>query len=350
MSDSLETKTLEQILQEELCVVYVLYFDEAKGHVPLIIFPIEEKHKLTDNKRFMRPIKYHPVWFLSVEEQEPLDHIDLEFKGYTFFGKKFLTQSKRKKRRAGLEEDTPETIVVIISVANDLAIFGDELIHLTTSEIKEKFDDKIFRIIEYEIVKNQIIKTPLVKKRIEEGQKIKEDLNAVIAQIINDYFSQEIRQSDTRSIKQQKALSYLALKGIDVSSLSGTQNVDDFSNIKLFESTNEELSELALKAPFIMSSVSLMEDSKELEILIRNNSGKEAKDLVITITHVKEFFEKEIMEQEIDLWFPDEELLFISPIIPGIKEYLFFITEKLSKEKLLSKKIDLKELEKSKDK
>ena len=221
---------------------------------------------------------------------------------------------------------------------------------MVTSEIKEKFDDKIFRIIEYEIVKDQVIKTPLVKKRIEEGQKIKEDLNDLIIQIINDYFSQEIRQSDTRSIKQQKALSYLALKGIDVAYISGAQNVEDFSNIKLFESTKEGVSELELKAPFIMSSVSLFEDSQELEIMVLNNTGKEAKDLVITITHVKEFFEKEIMEQEIDLWFPDEELLFISPIIPGIKEYLFFITEKLSKEKFLSKKIDLKELEKSKDK
>ena len=346
MSDSLEPKSLEEILREELYVVYVLYFDEAKGHVPLIIYPIEEKHRLTENKRFMRPIKYHPVWFLSVEEQEPLDHIDLEFKGYTFFGKKFLTQSKRKKRRAGLEEETPETIVVIISIANDIALFGDELIHLTTSAIKEQFDDKMFKIIEYEMVKDQVIKTPLVKKRIEEGIKIKEDLNDMITQIINDYFSQEIKHSDTRSIKQQKALSYLALKGIDVSSLSGTQNVEDFSNIKLFESSKEDVNKLTLKAPYIMSNVTLIDDSQELEIVIRNNTGKEAKDLFITITHVKEFFEKEIMEQEIDLWFPDEEILFISPVIPGINEYLFFITERLNKEKVLSKKIDLKELKK----
>jgi len=347
VADLLETKSLEEILREELCVVYVLYFDEAKGHVPLIIFPIEDKHKLTENKRFMRPIKYHPVWFLSVKEQEPLDHIDLEFKGYTFFGKKFLTKSKRKKRRAGLEEETPETIVVIVSVANDIALFGDELIHLTTSEIKEKFDDKMFKIIEYEMVKDQVIKTPLVKERIEEGQKIKEDLNGLITQIINDYFSQEIRQSDTRSIKQQKALSYLALKGIDVSSLSGSENAEDFSNIKLFESAKKEISELGINAPFIMSNVSLFKDSQELEIMVRNNTINEVKDLIINITHVKEFFEKEIMEQEIDIWFPEEELLFISPILPGIKEYLFFITKKVNKEKLLSKKIDLKELEKS---
>ncbi|MFX0058923.1 MAG: hypothetical protein ACFE8J_11550, partial [Candidatus Heimdallarchaeota archaeon] len=88
---------------EELAVVYVLYFDEAKGHIPLLIYP-DDRYK--DDKKFMRPIRFHPIWFLGIDEQEVLDHIDLEFKGYTFFGKKFLTRSKRKKRRAGLEEET----------------------------------------------------------------------------------------------------------------------------------------------------------------------------------------------------------------------------------------------------
>ena len=347
MEDSFNSKTLEETLLEELCVVYVLYFDEVKGHVPLLIFPIEEK-KLKENKRFMRPIKYHPVWFLSVEEQEPLDHIDLEFKGYTFFGKKFLTKSKRKKRRAGLEEETPETIVVIVSVPNDIAIFGDELIHLMTSKIKENFDDKLFKVIEYEVVKDQVIKTPNVKKIIEEGMKIKEDLNSLVHKISDNYFSRALKQADTPSIKQQKAISYLALKGIDVSYLSDTQNIDTFSNIKLFEPTKGELDELALKAPFIISNVSLIKDSQELEIIVRNNTGKEAKHVIITITHVKEFFEKEIMEQEIELWFPEEELLFISPVITGINEYLFFISKKENKEKLLSKKIDLKVFNNSK--
>ena len=341
MADSLETKSLEEILQEELCIVYVLYFDEASGHVPLLIFPIEEK-QLKQNKRFMRPIKYHPVWFLSVEEQEPLDHIDLEFKGYTFFGKKFLTKSMRKKRRAGLEKETPETVVVIVSLSNDIAIYGDQLIHLITDEIRSKFDDKLFKIIEYEVVKDQVIKTPNVKKIIEEGIKIKEDLNDLIYKITDNYFSNSIKQTDTVSIKQQKALSYLALKGIDVSSIGGTQKIHAFSNIKLFEPSKETTNELALKASFIFSNVLLIEDSQELEITVRNNTGKEVKDVIINITHVKEFFEKELMEQEIDLWYPEEELLFISPVIPGITDYLFFIINKESKEKLLSKKIDLK--------
>ena len=117
MADWNNSKSSEKERIEDLCVVYVLYFDEKRGHIPLLIYP-NDKYK--DDKNYMRPIKYHSIWFLPVEEQAGLDHIDLEYKKYIFFGKKFLTKSKRIKRRAGLEEETPETIVIIVSLPNDI--------------------------------------------------------------------------------------------------------------------------------------------------------------------------------------------------------------------------------------
>ncbi|NVM46385.1 MAG: hypothetical protein HWN79_15860, partial [Candidatus Lokiarchaeota archaeon] len=126
---------------EDLAIVYVMYFDEAQGHMPLLIYPDDQYR---NNKTFMRPIKYHPIWFLTLDESDALDHIDLEFKGLTFFGKKFLTHSKREKRRAGLKEETPETIVVILSLPDKIELFGDELIRLLTQAVQDKY----FRLIE----------------------------------------------------------------------------------------------------------------------------------------------------------------------------------------------------------
>ena len=48
------------------------------------------------------------------------------------------------------------------------------------------------------------------------------------------------------------------------------------------------------------------------------------------------------MNHTIDIWFPEEELLFISPIIPNINEYHLFIEHK--KNQCFSKKIDLNPL------
>jgi hypothetical protein len=294
----------------------------------------------------MRPIKYHSIWFLPVEEQEALDHVDLEYKGFIFFGKKFLTKSKRKKRRAGLHEETPETIVIIVSLQNDIEIFGHDLIRELTVKIREKFEDKLFEVIESEIAKEEVIKTAKVKKIIEHGTKIHDELRELVSQIITDYFSDVVKQTDIKSINQQKAISYLALKGIDVTQIFGPQGIQGFSNIKIFDPTKKNR-EFNFKNQFKIMQINVIEDSQELEIMVKNNTEKEINNAKVNITHVKDYFEKEILNQEIDLWFAEEELLFISPIIPHIHEYLFFIKNKENKENLFSKKIDLNLLDKN---
>lgn len=321
---------------EELAVVYVLFFDEAQGHVPLLIYP-DDRYK--NDKNFMRPIKYHPIWFLGAEDV--LDHIDLEFKGYTFFGKRFLAKSLRKKRRAGLEEETPETIVIIVSLPNKIEIFGDDLIKTLTDEIRNNFGSKMYEIIQAEILRDQVIKSPETKKIIEKGNKIKAELMDLIDKTSEHFFSNVIKQSDTTSIKMQKAISYLALKGIDVAHIAFKNYKDSFSTIKLFDPNVKPSMKLNTKNTFSINSINLMNDSQELEILVQNNTNKELTNLTIKITHVKEYFEKEVLNEFIDLWFPKEELLFISPTLPQINEYIFFILDENKKERLFSKRINL---------
>ncbi|MFX1289063.1 MAG: hypothetical protein ACFFFY_10965 [Promethearchaeota archaeon] len=329
---------------EELAVVYVMYFDEAQGHMPLLIYPVDQYKR---NKAFMRPIRYHPIWFLSLDESDALDHIDLEFKGYTFFGKKFLTRSQREKRRAGLEEETPETIVIILSLPKNIELFGDELIRLLTQEIRDKYENKLFEIIDSEILKEEVIKSPKIKKRIERGESIKKELRSEIEAIINKFFSNVVKNSDTTSIRMQKAIAYLAFKGIDVSHIEGKDYNGSFSNIQLFDPNIKGEVNFTDKKPFIILKINIIEDSQELEILVQNNSLQAIKGIVVRINHLKEYFEKEVMIETIDFWGAQEELVFISPIIQYIDEYIFFIIDEITNEKLLSKRIDLKLLEKS---
>ena len=323
---------------EELTVVYVLYFDEARGHMPLLIYP-DDRYK--DDKTFMRPIRYHPIWFLNINESDALDHIDLEFKGYTFFGKKFRAFSQREKRRAGLTGETPENIVIIVSLPNNIELFGDELIRHLTQDIKDHFDKKIFQIIESEILKDDVIKSPKTKKIIEAGDKIKKQLRELIDTTTDHFFSTVIKKADASSIRMQKAIAYLAFKGIDISHIHSEDYKGSFSSIQLFDPNKKGKVNYIDKKPFILLKINIMEDSQELEILVQNNSLNEMKGLIVKITHLREYFEKEIMIELIDSWYAEEELVFISPIIPHIDEYIFFIIDEVSNEKLLSKRIDL---------
>ncbi|MFX0081116.1 MAG: hypothetical protein ACFE94_05125 [Candidatus Hodarchaeota archaeon] len=325
---------------EDLCVVYVLYFDEKKGQIPLLMYPDD---RLRNDKRYMRPVNYHPVWFLETAE---LDHIDLEYKGYTFFGKKFLVKSKRQKRRAGLELETPETIVIIVSLPIELEIFGDELIRKLADEIRSKFEDQFFEVIESEIASENVIKSPKVQERITKGKKIKVFMRELIDTTIRNYFSNAIqKKTDSPSFKTQKAISYFALKGFDFSPLGNLRREEPFSNIELFDPTKQANEGISTAFPVSINHINFIENSQEIEVTVQNNTDKELQNISITITHVKEFFEKEVMNQEVDFWFSQEELLFVSPIVPHIDEYLFSINQQVDGGddiKILTQRIDLK--------
>ena len=339
MSDIFNRK-VEKNPQEDLCVVYVLYFDEKKGQVPLLMYPDD---RLRSDRRYMRPINFHPVWFLETEE---LDHIDLEYKGYTFFGKKFHAKSKRPKRRAGLEEETPETIVIIVSLPVEIDIFGDELIKELTEELRYKFEDQLTEVIESEIASDTVIKTPKIQERISKGVKTKVFMRELIDKTIKDYFSQAIeKRSESPNLKTQKAISYFSLKGFEFSPLSSLKGERGFLDAELFDATKKASEELVSKPLLSITDINFIENSQEIEIKVQNNTDEELKNISITITHVKEYFEKEVMNQEVDFWFPQEELLFISPIVPHIDEYLFSIKKEDGSrkgQKILTERIDLK--------
>ena len=343
MADIFNSDSLEKNPNEYLCVVYIMYFDEKKGQIPLLMYPDD---RFRSNKQYMRPINYHPIWFLETEE---LDHIDLEYKGYAFFGKKFLAKSKRKKRRAGLEEETPETIVVVVSLPIELEIFGDNLIRKLTDEIRNKFENEFYEVIESEIARETVIKTPKIQEYIKKGKKIKFFMRELIDKTVKEYFSNVIqKRAESPSLKTQRAISYFSLKGFDPTSLKG---VNEFSTIELFDPNKQKDNDLTIKQPLSITAINLVENSQEIEITVQNNTNKELKDISITINHLKEFFEKEVMTQEIDFWFPQEELLFVSPIVPYIDEYLFSINQREGSEsiqKILTQRIDLKIINKIK--
>ncbi|MFX1328081.1 MAG: hypothetical protein ACFE91_08060, partial [Promethearchaeota archaeon] len=299
------------------------------------------------NKKYMRPINYHPVWFLETEE---LDHIDLEYKGYTFFGKKFKTKSKREKRRAGLEEETPETIVIIVSLPVELEIFGDELIKKLANQLRDKFEDQFTEVIESEIVADNVIKTPKIQERISKGTKIKVFMRELIDNTVKDYFATAIeKKAESPSIKTQKAISYFALKGFEFSPSSSFRGTSDFEDVELFDFVKKSTEDIVSKLPISINKINFIENSQELEIMAKNNTNKELTHISITITHVKEYFEKEIMNQRVEFWFPQEELLFVSPVVPHIDEYLVTIKRQDSEgedQKILTQMIDLKTINK----
>ncbi len=297
---------------EDLFEIYLLFLDETRGNMPFLIYPDES---IKNNKEKMRPIKIHSVWWTDMEDQAVIDHIDLEYSNRTYLARKFLTLSKRNQHRIGTTFDNIETITIIFVLPSNLYIFGVDLLNKLTTNIITNFEGQLYKVIESEIAKEEIIKSDKIIETIKIGEKVKQKLKNLIVNTCKDFFSSVIKEDNKNSIELQKAISYFSLKGIDSS-----DERNSFSKIKVFEPK-------------------IGDNNNEFEIIVQNNSQKEYNNLSIKITYLKEFLETEIMNYPIDNWFPEEELLFISPIIPNINEYHLFI--KHNKNQCFSKKIDL---------
>ena len=324
---------------EDICEVYILYFDESKGPIPLLIYPDES---IKNNPEKMRLINIHPIWFLDIKEHENFNRIDLEYERKMFFAKKFFVNSERKKRRAGLREDSPETIILIIALPSDIDIFGSALLNKITGAIITNFNNNLYQIIESEIVRYELVKSSKFRELIIKGDSLKKRLNNLIERICNEFFESFIEQIDAKSIKLQRALAYFMLRGIDTNKILLKNTHTQFSIEELFESTKNNINKIQFQDLFKLTNFEISQDSREIEIKVKNIFSKPIEDLRAKISYLKDFFENEILNEKIDCWHPEEEILIISPIIPGISDYLLYIVGDGDKDILFSKKIELR--------
>ena len=188
--------------------VFILYFDEERGHIPLLIYPNKSIEQYPEK---MRPIYIHSIWFLDIDELSCNDHVDLEYKDKMYFAQKFCTKSEREKRRSGIDKESPEVIVIILALPKKLIVFGSELIQKITNRIIEYFAEELSELIQAEISRLYPIKTAQRKQKIEKANKIKEKIKGEIKSLCNRYFSTVIETPETKSIKEQ-----LEEHGIDI--------------------------------------------------------------------------------------------------------------------------------------
>lgn len=167
-------------LSPELYQIFIIYFDEINGYIPLLIFPDDF---IKNDEKLMRPIKFHPIWFLNAKDQKDSEQINLIYDGKVYFA---------KKRKLGLREKTFDIIVVIIALPKEMALYGSKFLNLISEFVIEEFEDLFYQIIESEILKENLIKTPESREIIKKGDILKIEMKNLIKNIWGDYFSSTI--------------------------------------------------------------------------------------------------------------------------------------------------------------
>ncbi len=332
------TENERRIVQaEQLCEVFLLYFDEQLGHIPILVSP---EDAMKDNEETLQILRIHSIWFLDLSDKTSLDRVDLEYGDKMYFAKKFLIPSNRMKRRAGSDEKDDETIVLILALPIEMDIFGGALLKEMNERITKYFKFYLAELIETEIEKLEIIKTHKSNDLIEKGRKIQKRIRALIKNTCSQYFQSVIKKADTTILKIQKAISYLSLKGVPVNFIVSNNKEIGFSNIKLFEHQDSPMPpDLKREMPFQIKNINILDHSQEVEIIVMNKTMSEFNNLIIKITSLYEFFEQVIIYEIVENWLPDEKILFILPDISYDHEYILYIMEGSKHKIIFQKKI-----------
>ena len=169
-------------LLSEFCQIYILYFDEVKGLIPILIFSNEFIKK---NEKQIRPIKFYPIWFLDSENERDFEQINLVYNGKVYFAKKFKTLIKRKPR---IKDENFDKAVIIIVLPKEFDMYGYDLLNIITKTVKKNFRPSLNQIIESEILKESLIKSPRIIEIIKRGEILKENIINHLKKIWDYYF------------------------------------------------------------------------------------------------------------------------------------------------------------------
>ncbi len=312
--------------------IFLAYFDEAYGHMPLFTYPAHLKY----DKDECRIISIHSIWWLDTETQEDLEHVDLEYSGRNYIATKFKAKSYREKARSGLKTETPETFVLITSVPVNLTPFGTNMLRTIFNKIQE-FKDELYILIEKEIASEKPIKTPKDKEIIKKGEEIEKKLMQVCEESIPHITPDVLDTLVNVDNVDQENLAYLLLDDLHIVE-PGTREFDASQTTTEIQKPETRESEV-FKRKIAITSISLMDNDQKLKITVKNISGRNLENITIRITHIQEFFETASWNTTIDVWYADEELIFQYPRIIGENndEYMLRIEDPTGK--LLVKKI-----------
>ncbi|NHI92196.1 MAG: CBS domain-containing protein [Candidatus Lokiarchaeota archaeon] len=286
--------------------VFLCYFDEARGHLPLYTFPSELKY----DENELRIIKIHSIWFLDSEAQENLSHVDLEYGDKIYLAMKFKGKSWRTKNRAGLEEDTPETYVLIISLPREYSFLGSDLLISLYSKIKD-LSDSMYILIKAELASKKVIKNEKDKTIIQEGIAIENDIQKVCGKLLPNLSPDvgALKSLVSAETRKQEKLAYLLFQDMINKTPEKTREFEiSIDNNKLQENKRK----FFVKKVKIVN-VELSPTNDRLKLTIKNFDD-DLKNIKIQISQVKSFFETSSWETSVDTWYSGEELVFQYPI------------------------------------
>ncbi|NMC07519.1 MAG: hypothetical protein GYA24_20060 [Candidatus Lokiarchaeota archaeon] len=291
---------------EKLCVIYLAYFDEARGHQLLLVHPPELKQDAEFLQAESKTVFIHSIWWMGVDVQAELSHVDLEFGGRNYLAKKFHAPSHREKKRSGMDENTPETVVLLLSIPINLNPFGGELLTRLYQALTERHMDEFSTAIETSICDAKIVKSPRDKEVSMKGHGILDSMTRTIHATIVD-FAKQLEVNVSTEADKRKALAYLLYQDIK-DKPAAPRATSEFFEAREGPSIIDIGS--AARSKIMITEALVKNDENKIHVTLVNQSNEVISGCIVSIAYIEDFFEKYFYDVNIDCWFEGEELNF----------------------------------------
>ncbi|MFX1505755.1 MAG: hypothetical protein ACFFDC_06525 [Promethearchaeota archaeon] len=127
--------------------VFLYFFDEIRGHIPLFVYP-----SLPVNENERQILSVHSIWWHQDKFLTPFkfNSIDLEIGGVIYSATLFLCHTRRTKRRSGMDSSKwkPERFVLIIKVPSSVSINTKEILHKLKTRIQGDVGEDLCFLVE----------------------------------------------------------------------------------------------------------------------------------------------------------------------------------------------------------
>ncbi|MFW9903888.1 MAG: hypothetical protein ACFFFH_06110 [Candidatus Thorarchaeota archaeon] len=287
--------------------VFLYFFDEVKGHVPLFAYPRE----LLKNKQEKKIISIHSIWWHQDKflESEKFISMDLELEGVIYCATLIICQTKRTKRRSGMDSKKwrAERFVLIVKAPSAVSFIAQEILHELKTRIKGSIGENLCFLVENHL---------RMEEKSEIGEFLKKKANDIEYQLI----SLCISLIPKMPIAKLGVAFEMSQQGGEIT----TTNIIDQEPpaykkpILRFSIPMGKKHEISKPKPEItltpepkrvkIIEVTRSDDDKLVQVVVRNNSSDVIFNALLKIYESQGFFGKDILVSKIEKWSPNKDV------------------------------------------
>lgn len=163
--------------------IFIMHFDEINGNVPLLFFPDES---IRNNEKFM---DFFKCWFLDSEDNIDDKYISLNCDGKIYLARAYRISSNLDRKGSFPLKNSSDTIIVTVVVPTELVSYGIDFLNVITELFFKDYKELLCYIFLSEILQENGVKAPKMKKMLVAGTHLKEQLRKSIKNNQEKFFS-----------------------------------------------------------------------------------------------------------------------------------------------------------------